>query len=161
MNGEVTPLVRSGDLFRNFSEAQQAAYFDAVAGSTSAEITPEHVFGVNGWRRRLAATGADPEVAIPMFAEAWDATDPGARRDLVAGNAIARYYGVGVVEGLQDEEIGRMKSVASAFTDDPNGFASVGDRVAMSQLYQEKVLGKADALPDFGPVGSDDFSEEG
>lgn len=158
---QVVPLVRSGELFTKFSVGQQDAYFDAVANAPSYEITPEHVFGVNGWRRRLAETGADPGVVYPMFAESWDSMDPEARRDLVAGNAIARFYGMGVAEGLQESEIARMKSVASAFTDDPNGFASVDDRVAMSQLYQEKILGKADALPDAGPVGSDDFSEEG
>lgn len=154
------PLIRSGELFSRFTPEQRDDYFNTIALGQAGEVLPEHVFGTNGWQRRLAETGADPELTARMFAESWDSMDPAARRNLVVGNAISRFYTQGVADAFQDAVIRSLTEEASAVSDDPSAFAVLDDPVALSQKFQQRFMGAPEVEPELGPEPPEDFGGE-
>lgn len=144
------PLVRSGELFTEHGDDFRTRYFDGVASAPAGFVAPEHVFGTNGWRRKLEETGADPVAAFEAFSQEWDALPYQARRDLVVGNAVARFYAPGVAKSVADAGLRASRDDGAAISTDPDlGFLALGDPVKSSEEFQKKLLGaSAEPAPD-------------
>ena len=108
----MTPI-RSGILFDQLDSVQRNEYFDALSRADGDVVTPEAVFGTNGWQRRLAESKADPALATAEFAKAWDGMSKEARFDWAYGNALARYVSVGSDEAFEKAEMGKLKADAA------------------------------------------------
>ena len=147
---QALPLVRSGELFTQHSEDFRTQYFDGVAASPAGAVTPEHVFGVNGWQRMLAESGADPVVATLAFDGQWDALPFAARRDLVVGNAVARFYAPGVAESAFNRTLEARRDAGAVIAKNPDiGFLAADNPVAASEEFQKKLFGEyAEPTPD-------------
>ena len=111
-------LVRSGDLFGMCDSDQRNIYFDSVAACDGNVVPPEAVFGRNGWQRRLAETGADPEDAAFEFERTWDSMPVSVRRDWAYSNALARYAkGPGYEDRVGMAAVGDMENESLACAD--------------------------------------------
>ena len=140
---ETMPVIRSGELFSFYSGEEQDSYFDAVASMPGDRVRPEAMFGTNGWRRRLAATGADPGDAAREFRLQWDSMDFGQRRDSLVAQAVSRYYGSMIGPDVAGEELERTSKEATLLSKDPvAALAAGGDPMLMSQLWQAKLFGE-------------------
>lgn len=139
---ETMPVIRSGELFSFYNGEEQDSYFDAVASMPGARVQPEALFGVNGWKRRLAITGADPGEATRVFRSQWDSMDFAQRRDSLVAQAVSRYYGSMIGPDMAEDELGRTGKEAALLSKDPiAALAADGDPVLMSQLWQAKLFG--------------------
>lgn len=136
------PVIRSGDLFANYSPDVQSEYFNAVAGAPSDQVLPEHVFGTNGWRRRLERSGADPEVARQVFSEQWDSMPAVRRRNIIEGNAVARRYAGNAAKVVADGTFQSRLDAAAAVSKDPQlGLLVVGNPVGVTEGLVRDWLG--------------------
>lgn len=128
------PVIRSGDLFANYTPDQQAEYFRAVSEADADSVYPEHVYGVNHWQRRLEQTGADPWTAAEVFRDKWAQMLPAERRDFMEGNAVARRYAGGAAAIVADGAFQSRMDAASAISKDPNlGLISLDDPVRVAE----------------------------
>lgn len=154
------PVIRSGDLFTRFSGADQDNYFDAVATMPGTAVQPEALYGTNGWRRRLKATGADPELAAKEFRRQWDSIGFADRRDALVSNAVARFYGTVIGDDIMDVDLKEREAEARMLTRDPvTGILALDDPVELSRQWQEKLFG---TRPDYsGVVVSEMMQAEG
>ena len=155
----MAPLIRSGELFSRFSDDEQADYFAAVSNASAEEVVPEHVFGTNGWQRRLAESGADPELAVAAFRDTWNSMTVDQRRAAVMGNAVARYFARGVADAVSNEATAARRDQGAVVGRNPDiGFLALGNPVACSEEYQRKLFGDY-AVP--GPTaGAEDALEQ-
>lgn len=136
------PLVRSGELFTKHDEDFRTAYFDQVAAAPAGLVAPEHVFGVNGWRRQVEEAGADPKKAFDMFSAQWGQLPFSARRDLLVGNAVARFYAPGIAEAAANANLAASRDAGAVVSKDPDiGYLVLGDPVKTSEEYQRKLFG--------------------
>ena len=136
------PIIRSGDLFTKYGPDVQSEYFNTIANSPSDQVLPEHVFGTNGWQRRLAASGADPAVAAQMFAERWDSIPAVQRRNMLEGNAVARKYASGTAKIVADGTFQAKLDAASAISKDPQlGLLAIGNPVGVTERLISDWLG--------------------
>lgn len=136
------PLIRSGELFSSHGPDFQSEYFRTVAAAPAGEVLPEHLFGVNGWQRRLQTSGADPQLATQMFDSAWNSMSFEQRLAAVTGNAVARYYAPGIAETVSDAMLKAKRDTGAVIAKNPDiGFLTLGDPVKESEEYQKKLLG--------------------
>lgn len=136
------PLIRSGALFSEHDPDFQAQYFDTIASAPAGAVLPEHVFGVNGWQRRLASSGADPAVARAVFDETWNSMPFDQRRATVLGNAVARCYSPGIAETVSDAVTNAKRDAGSVIARNPDvGYLSLGNPVAATEEFQRKLFG--------------------
>jgi len=139
---EYAPLIRSGALFQNYSPEFQSEYFKTVASAPAGSVTPEHYFGVNGWQRRIAETGADPAIARSLFDEAVNSMTFDQKFATVMGNAVARYYSQGALEAATEATSASRRDAGSVISARPDlGFLAVGNPVAESEEFQKKLFG--------------------
>lgn len=136
------PVIRSGDLFARYTPDQQAEYFRAVSEADADDVYPEHVFGVNHWRRRLEQTGADPWTAAEVFRDKWAQMSAEDRRDFIEGSAVARRYAGGAAQVVADGAFQSRMDAAAAIAKDPNlGLISLDDPVRVAERIVSDWLG--------------------
>lgn len=128
------PVIRSGDLFANYTPDQQAEYFRIVSEADADSVYPEHAYGTNHWQRRLEQTGADPWMAAEMFRDKWAQMSVEDRRDFIEGSAVARRYAGGAAKVVADGAFQSRMDAAAAISKDPNlGLISLDDPVRVTE----------------------------
>lgn len=140
------PVIRSGDLFSNYGPDVQSEYFNSVAAADADQVLPEHVFGTNGWQRRLEGSGADPEAANAAFADMWNSMTSVERRNMIEGNAVARRFAGGAARTVADGAFQARLEAAAAISRDPQiGLLSVGSPVGVAERLVFDWLGEGRA----------------
>lgn len=139
----MVPLIRSGDLFTTYDEAQQASYFDAIATAAPEDVVPEHYYGVNGTRRLMAENKIDDrELFEQIFRQSVAAMTPQQRRDTAFGRAVERYYASNAADIISQAYLQSQMRTAAAVNPDPNiGLITMNDPVSvtegiMSNIYK-------------------------
>lgn len=110
------PIIRSGEFFTDTDPETQKEYLNLLSIAPASMVDPSAVFGVNGWRRRLGDSGADPALAKRMFDSEWEMMGPEERVQLVYGNMLDRFYTSRHEEDVDAESMSEARKVGAALT---------------------------------------------
>lgn len=137
------PVIRSGDLFANYDEAQQAEYFDTIATAAPEDVLPEHYYGTNGTQRLMAENGIeDRELFDREFRYTVAAMTPQQRRDFLVGRAVDRYYAPNAADLIGQSYLKSQMEAASLVSSDPNiGLISMEHPVSVAEGVLSDIYG--------------------